>query len=168
MSWYLQVQVSYIYSVTVKTPCQHSKKKLSGYDHKRAAGPVQCGAHKKSRSELFFFPLSLRRERRSKTYKRLQERFLIRRNRTKRAHFWCNHLSQATYNTTENSSTNLSLFVRCQEAGRRKRAWDCLDEKLCVRFFPSGSVWLLKIPINKALYKIFTRKPVQSSRRNCL
>ena len=56
MSWYLQVQVSYIYSVTVKTPCQHSQKKLSGYDHKRAAGPVQCGAHKKSRSELFFFP----------------------------------------------------------------------------------------------------------------
>ena len=60
---------------------------------------------------------------------RLKERFLIRRNRTKCANFWCNHLLQATYNTTKNSLTNLSLSVRCQEAGRRKRARDCLDEK---------------------------------------
>ena len=41
--------------------------------------------------------------RRSKTHKRLKERFLIRRNRTKRANFRCNHLFQAMYNTTENS-----------------------------------------------------------------
>ena len=41
-------------------------------------------------------------KKRSKTHKRLKERFLIRRNRTKRAHFRCNHLFQATYNTTEN------------------------------------------------------------------
>ena len=59
---------------------------------------------------------------RSKTRKRLKERFLIRRNRTKRANCRCNHLFQATYNTTENISTNLSLSVRCQEAGGRKRA----------------------------------------------
>ena len=39
----------------------------------------------------------------SKTHKRLKERFLIRRNRTKRANFRCNPLFQATYNTTENS-----------------------------------------------------------------
>ena len=38
-----------------------------------------------------------------KTLKRLKEHFLISRNRTKRANFQCNHLSQATYNTTENS-----------------------------------------------------------------
>ena len=39
-----------------------------------------------------------------KTHKRLKERFLIRRNRTKRANFRGNPLFQATYNnTTENS-----------------------------------------------------------------
>ena len=65
----------------------------------------------------------------SKTHKRLKERFLIRRNRTKRANFRCNYLFRSTYNTTENSQTNLSLSVRCQEAGGRKRARDCLDEK---------------------------------------
>ena len=37
---------------------------------------------------------------RSKTHKRLKELFLIRRNRTKRANFRCNHLFRATYNTT--------------------------------------------------------------------
>ena len=36
-------------------------------------------------------------------HKRLKERFLIRRNRTKRANFRGNPLFQATYNTTENS-----------------------------------------------------------------
>ena len=61
---------------------------------------------------------------------RLKERFLIRRNRTKCANFWCNHLLQATYNTTKNSLTNLSLSVRCQEAGRRKRARDCLNRRV--------------------------------------
>ena len=66
---------------------------------------------------------------RSKTHKRLKECFLIRRNRTKRANFRCNHLFRATYNTTENSLINLSLSVGCQEAGGRKRARDCLDEK---------------------------------------
>ena len=40
---------------------------------------------------------------RSKTLKRLKERFLIRRNRTKRANFRCKRLFQATNNTTENS-----------------------------------------------------------------
>ena len=40
---------------------------------------------------------------RSKTHKRLKERFLIRRDRTKRANIRCNHLFRATYNTTENS-----------------------------------------------------------------
>ena len=44
-----------------------------------------------------------RSEKRSKTHKRLKERFLIRQNRTKRANFRCNHLFRATYNTTENS-----------------------------------------------------------------
>ena len=34
----------------------------------------------------------------AKTHKRLKERFLIRRNRTKHAHFRCNHLFRATYN----------------------------------------------------------------------
>ena len=62
----------------------------------------------------------------SKTHKRLKERFLIRRNGTKHANFRCNNLFQATYNTTENSWTNLSLSVRCQEAGGRKRARDNL------------------------------------------
>ena len=39
-----------------------------------------------------------------KTHERLKERFLIRRNRTKRAHFRGNPLFQATYNnTTENN-----------------------------------------------------------------
>ena len=42
-------------------------------------------------------------DQRSKTHKRLKEHFLIRRNRTKRANFQCNHLFQARYNTTENS-----------------------------------------------------------------
>ena len=65
----------------------------------------------------------------SKTHKRFKERFLIRRNRTKRANFRCNHLFPAAYNTIENSYTNLSLSVRCQEAGGSKRARDCLDEK---------------------------------------
>ena len=68
-------------------------------------------------------------ESRSKTHKKLKERFLIRRNRTKHANFRCNHLFQVTYNTTENSQMNLSLSVRCQEAGGRKRARGCLDEK---------------------------------------
>ena len=40
---------------------------------------------------------------RSKTHKRLKERFLIRRNRTKRANFRCNHFFRAMYNLTENS-----------------------------------------------------------------
>ena len=35
-----------------------------------------------------------------KTRKRLKERFLIIRNRTKRANFRCNHLFRATYNRT--------------------------------------------------------------------
>ena len=49
-------------------------------------------------------------QKRSKTHKRLKERFLIRRNRTKRANFPGNPLFQATYNnTTENSQTNLSF-----------------------------------------------------------
>ena len=39
-----------------------------------------------------------RSEKRFKTRKRLKERFLIRRNRTKRAHFWGKPLFQATYN----------------------------------------------------------------------
>ena len=42
-------------------------------------------------------------KKKSKTHKRLKERFLIRRNRTKRANFRGNSLFQATYNTTENS-----------------------------------------------------------------
>ena len=42
-------------------------------------------------------------EKSSKTHKRLNERFLIRQNMTKRANFRCNHLFQATYNTTVNS-----------------------------------------------------------------
>ena len=67
----------------------------------------------------------------SKTHKTLKERFLIRRNRTKRANFRGNPLFQATdNNTTENSSTNLSLSVRRQEAGGRKRARDFI--LLCV------------------------------------
>ena len=48
-------------------------------------------------------PASQRKEYRSKTHKRLKERFLIRRNRTKRANFRCNNLFRATYNTTENT-----------------------------------------------------------------
>ena len=40
---------------------------------------------------------------RSKTHKKLKERVLIRRNRTKHANFRCNHLFRATYNITENS-----------------------------------------------------------------
>ena len=42
-------------------------------------------------------------KKRSKTHKRLKERFLIRGNRTKCANFRCNHLFRGTYNTTENS-----------------------------------------------------------------
>ena len=37
------------------------------------------------------------------TWQMRKERFLIRWNRTKLANFRCNHLFQATYNTTENS-----------------------------------------------------------------
>ena len=48
---------------------------------------------------------------RSKTRKRLKERFLIGRNRTKRANFRGSPLFQATYNnTTENCQTNLCQF----------------------------------------------------------
>ena len=42
-------------------------------------------------------------KKRSKTHKRLKERFLIIPNRTKRANFRCNHLFRTTYSTTENS-----------------------------------------------------------------
>ena len=68
-------------------------------------------------------------EKRSKTHKRLKERFLIKRNRTKRANFQCNHLFRATYNTTENSDANLFLAVRCQEAGGMKARKRWLRQK---------------------------------------
>ena len=46
----------------------------------------------------------------SKTRKRWKERFLIRRNRTKRAHFRCNPLFQATYNDTTKNSQLYFIF----------------------------------------------------------
>ena len=59
-------------------------------------------------------------EKRSKTHKRLKERFLIRRNRTKSANFKGKPLFQATYNnTTENTETNLSC-VRLMLGGWRE------------------------------------------------
>ena len=84
---------------------------------------------KKKKSETELTASVLKKDK--KTHKRLKERFLIRRNRTKRANIWGNPLFLARYNTTENSQTNLSLSVRCQEAGGRKRARDCLDKKSC-------------------------------------
>ena len=68
---------------------------------------------------------------RSKTHQRLKERFLIRRNRTKRANSRGNPLFQATYNTTQQKTVKPTYLssVCCQEAGGRKRARDCLDEK---------------------------------------
>ena len=42
------------------------------------------------------------------THKKLKERFLMRRNRTKRANFRCNHLFQATYNRKQ---LNQLIFV---------------------------------------------------------
>ena len=83
-----------------------------------AVGKQQSCKHTATHFFLFFFkvygptsglfpfrkstPLTLWKTK-SKTHKRLKERFLIRRNRTKHANFRCNHLFQATYNTTENS-----------------------------------------------------------------
>ena len=54
-----------------------------------------------------------RSEKRSKTHKRLKERFLIRRNRTKRANFRGNPLFQATYNNnkTEKQTMNSTYLV---------------------------------------------------------
>ena len=43
--------------------------------------------------------------------KRLKERFLIRRNRTKRANFRGSPLFQATYNNTTENSSRILLFL---------------------------------------------------------
>ena len=84
---------------------------------------------------------------RSKTHKRLKERFLIRRNRTKRANFLCNHLFQATYNTTQNSSTNdyikSSHVLSCSVLLKSILLISCVfwiffqnaGNQLCFRFF---------------------------------
>ena len=52
---------------------------------------------------------------RSKTHKILKERFLIRRNRTKRANFRGSHLFQATYNKVK----QLNRLILCQFDARR-------------------------------------------------
>ena len=91
----------------------------------------------------------------SRTHKRLKERFLIGWNRTKRANFWGSPLFQATYNiTTERKTTTINstylVSVRCSEAGGRKRArdwlscvWDLFSERWQSTpfqiFFPHGS-----------------------------
>ena len=53
---------------------------------------------------------------RSKTHKKLKERFLIGRNRTKRANFWGSPLFQVTYHKKTINSTYL-VSVSCSEAG---------------------------------------------------
>ena len=61
--------------------------------------------YEKSETELTASVL----KKRSKTHKRLKERFLVRQNRTKRANFRCNHLFQATYNSSSFSKVGLNL-----------------------------------------------------------
>ena len=59
---------------------------------------------KKSETELTASVL----KKRSKTQKRLKERLLIGRNRTKRANFRGNSLFQATHNTTKTVVLNVA------------------------------------------------------------
>ena len=57
-------------------------------------------------------PYSLNTNRDPKTHKRLEERFLFERNRTKRVHFRGSPLFQATYNIkTEKQTMNLTYLV---------------------------------------------------------
>ena len=59
--------------------------------------------------------------RRSKTHKRLKERFLIGRNRTKRANVRGSPLSQATYNRKTEKQTITSAYlasVRCAKLAK--------------------------------------------------
>ena len=104
--------------------------------------PGPCSKKQQQQKQIWNRVDCQRSEKRSKTHKRLKERFLIIRNRTKRANFRCNHLFQATHNTTENSKTNLSLSVGCQEAGGRKRLklaeaffFQNASSELCFRLF---------------------------------
>ena len=66
----------------------------------------------------------------------------LRLNRTKRAHFRGNPLFQAQQKTVK---PTYLLSVRCQEAGGRKRARDCLDEKrtIIIKLFKKRSFNLL-------------------------
>ena len=77
---------------------------------------------KKSETEL---TASVLKKKRSKTHKRLKERFLIRRNRTTRANFRRSRLFQATYNNNfvakrkeENSFVTAYFFVLFKKAYR--------------------------------------------------
>ena len=62
---------------------------------------------------------------RSKTHKKLEERFLIGRNWTKRANFRGSPLVQATHHTkTEKQTINSTCVSWIWEAGRKERARD--------------------------------------------
>ena len=106
-----------------KIPCSKQNQQSVHNYFKNTTTSATKTKHK-NRKEFF---LKTMHTYKSKTYKRLKERFLIRRNRTKHANFRCNHLFRAKYNRKQINQPSLS--VRCQEAGGRKRAKDCLNEK---------------------------------------
>ena len=84
--------------------------------------------HKQKKLSLFY--TNYTQAKRSKTHRRLKERFLIGRNRTKRANFRGSPLFQATYNIKTDRKKKQTInsiclvSVRCSEAGGRKRARD--------------------------------------------
>ena len=70
---------------------------------------------------------------RSKTHKRLKERFLSRRNRTKRANFRGSPLFQARYNNKKtNSQFNLPCASWMREVGGRRGEQDSLIQLVSV------------------------------------
>ena len=85
---------------------------------------------KKSETELTTSALE-KKKKDPKHTKRLKQRFIIGRNRTKRAHFRGSPLFQATHNRkTENTINSTYLAsVRCSESGGRKRARDWLYQQ---------------------------------------
>ena len=71
---------------------------------------------KKKKSETEFTASVLKK--RSEIHRRLKERFLIRRNKTKRANFRGSPLSQATYNNKTEEQTLNSIYIVSVGRGR--------------------------------------------------
>ena len=85
---------------------------------------ISSSDEKKSETEL---AASVLKKKRSKTHKRLKERYLTGRNRTRHANFREGPIFQATCNVKTGIQTinfNLSCVSWMWEVGRRKRARD--------------------------------------------